>query len=208
VILHNSGAPGTGTLVVLRKDEDLSSKYPPGQTIIVRTPNFGTPSTHYVQSTNASTFYTPVASTVSSASSVATPPSVDNSTINASITANSNSSPPSSTSETTKATTNSNNNNGNGVARGSSLLADDYQNYTMQRIITEALERSNVGCNNNSPSNNTNISLTSISSNSNSTGSESPENLMSRKRSPCREPVIENAEDQNNQNSATKRMKV
>lgn len=40
--------------------------------------------------------------------------------------------------------------NGNGRS-GNTLLSgntNDYQTYTMQQIITEALERSNVGCNN------------------------------------------------------------
>ncbi|CAL8141355.1 unnamed protein product [Orchesella dallaii] len=219
VILSNPVPGGAGTIVLLRPDEELSGSH--GQTIIVRTPNFGVPEQFTKVSATSTAGYASAPSqgpTLSSngnqpvvigqsvvvnagASSIpSTPGAVNSSTtpagsngssapasvVTGTVGSTNPSSPPvvsSSSSPNPSATTTTTPASGVNGIRGKSILtgnAEDYQNYTMSRIITEALERSNVGCTPSSqttsppPSSNKNNSNGSNNINSNGSSSTVP----------------------------------
>jgi hypothetical protein len=161
IVLHGSGSGGaTNRIVLLRQDEEPGPTPAGQQTIFVRTPAFGNTS-HFVTTTSSSTGLsgqgpdrsTPPKVTVTA---VTTSPPAASTTPN-STTGEVNSNGVTSTSTlglapSTSPKPNSSNNgsrNTSPTPRPSILTGNlnDYQNYTMQRIITEALERSNVGCN-------------------------------------------------------------
>ncbi|CAG7677713.1 unnamed protein product [Allacma fusca] len=194
-------AGGAGTIVLLRQDEDVGS--PQGQTIIVRTPNFGN-QVHYGgnQSGSGSVappagFYLPIKTPLNNldnSKSLNDPGSSSPPSATSSVAGNNNTSPNSvdtatSQNSTTKAgisvvqlsspTNNNNTSNGNqnnvptstsnsttqnhsktnsNVSISGSRFANnpEYQTFTMERIITEALVMSNVGCNNSNKLGNSN----------------------------------------------------
>jgi len=112
------------------------------------------------------------------------------------------------------------------TSRGSSLLSsnpDDYQHYTMNRIISEALDRSNVPHKNsrsgvehresssssNSSSTSNVISVVVSSSNGSTTPTNSAgDNVMSRKRALLSSVDGEKCEEENSSEVESKKMKV